>query len=272
MGGNVDRNRHHLVYRIAITSTVLSCLFSTFARGFSPCRDNAHSVCSMYRREGKHMQQRGVTATKIRLLGKRDVDFRKGKVKTVLASTGDNGDADAALFRDLNKRIQELGLNDESGADTNTVEDGEVDEMSSTASATNDDMEYIYVGGERIYLPQRMTSRSNGQRNEMISTVRSDSIADSDNDVTSRRRLLDEARPTIVGSLEALALAVSLFFVATFIVTGGRLLTSASSITTTTTNSQARVILDPDELLRDDFNRDGMAVLYDQQLQQRRQH
>ena len=59
------------------------------------------------------------------------------------------------------------------------------------------------------------------------------------------------------GSLELLALAVSLFFVATVAVEGDRLFASAPAST-----SQTRVTIDPDSVLKEDFERSMSSVQF----------
>ena len=100
-----------------------------------------------------------------------------------------------------------------------------------------------------------------------------ESIKNSFKEATSRRELLREARPGIIGSLEGLALALSLFFVLTVIATGGRLfapfasisdefVSPVSSSSSTTLFPRQRIVLDPDTLLKEDFARDGSSVFY----------
>lgn len=64
-------------------------------------------------------------------------------------------------------------------------------------------------------------------------------------------------------SINLLAVAVSLFFVLTWVASGGRLLTPGTTLSTTT-SSTTRVLIDADELLRQDFervaNRDSLEI------------
>ena len=64
-------------------------------------------------------------------------------------------------------------------------------------------------------------------------------------------------------SINLLAVAVSLFFVLTWVASGGRLLTPGTTLSTTPSSS-TRVLIDADELLRQDFervaNRDSLEL------------
>ena len=85
------------------------------------------------------------------------------------------------------------------------------------------------------------------------------------NAASSRREILEEAKPSIIGSLEGLAIAISLFFVVTVAATGGSLFASninSSSSSMTAAGSSQR--WDPDALLQEDFARDGSPVFYGQ--------
>ena len=129
----------------------------------------------------------------------------------------------------------------------------------------------MYIGGERFYLPSASASSSSSrsapvadQGEQYLEYLPPPSEYDSSNGaVSSRRELIDEARPSIIGSLEGLALAISLFFVVTVAATGGSLYASNANISTGSAVSQ-RVILDPDTLLKEDFARDGSSVFYGQ--------
>ena len=188
------------------------------------------------------------------------------------AKRSDDGDndtddmADSALYKDLQQRIQELGLDGESSDDGvrsggASAPDVEIDE----------EKDYVYIGGERFYLPSASASSSSSrsapvadQGEQYLEYLPPPSEYDSSNGaVSSRREVIDEARPSIIGSLEGLALAISLFFVVTVAATGGSLFASNANISTGSAVSR-RVILDPDTLLKEDFARDGSSVLYGQ--------
>lgn len=183
------------------------------------------------------------------------------------ADNGTDGMTDSALYKDLQQRIQELGLDGESSDDGvrsggALAPDVEIDE----------EKDYVYIGGERFYLPPASASASSSSRSapvadqgeQYLEYLPPPSEYDSSNGaVSSRRELIDEARPSIIGSLEGLALAISLFFVVTVAATGGSLFASNANISTGSAVSQ-RVILDPDTLLKEDFARDGSSVFYGQ--------
>ena len=184
---------------------------------------------------------------------------------------GTDGMTDSALYKDLQQRIQELGLDGESSDDGvrsggALAPDVEIDE----------EKDHVYIGGERFYLPPASASASASASSSSRSAPVADqgeqyleylpppSEYDSSNGaVSSRRELIEKARPSIIGSLEGLALAISLFFVVTVAATGGSLFASNANISTGSAVSQ-RVILDPDTLLKEDFARDGSSVFYGQ--------
>ena len=173
---------------------------------------------------------------------------------------GTDGMTDSALYKDLQQRIQELGLDGESSDDGvrsggALAPDVEIDE----------EKDHVYIGGERFYLPSASASSSSrsapvADQGEQPPPSEYDS---SNGAVSSRRELIEKARPSIIGSLEGLALAISLFFVVTVAATGGSLFASNANISTGSGVSQ-RVILDPDTLLKEDFARDGSSVFYGQ--------
>ena len=176
------------------------------------------------------------------------------------ANGNDAGGMDnSALYTDLRQRIQELGLEGKSGNGTRGGGVLASDEPPYGKGAeVDEDNEYVYIGGERFYLPASAPTPSRSASREYDS---------SNSMVSSRRELIDEARPSIIGSLEGLALAISLFFVLTVAATGGSLFASNANVSTGSSASQ-RVILDPDALLREDFARDGSSVFYGQTFEE----
>ena len=178
------------------------------------------------------------------------------------ANGNDAGGMDnSALYTDLRQRIQELGLD---GKSSNGPRGGGAlasDEPPYGKGAeVDEEKEYVYIGGERFYLPSAPASAPASAPTPPRSASRE---YDSSNSmVSSRRELIDEARPSIIGSLEGLALAISLFFVLTVAATGGSLFASHANVSTGSSASSQRVILDPDALLREDFARDGSSVFY----------
>lgn len=183
-----------------------------------------------------------------------------------------NAMTDSDLYQDLRQRIQELGFDGE-GSDGDARSGGAL----APDVEMDEEKDNVYIGGERFYLPSASASAKS-------SSSRSSSLVDqgkqssnyltlpneydsSDRAVSSRRELIDEARPSIIGSLEGLALAISLFFVVTVAATGGRLFASNANISTGSTVSQ-RVLLDPDTLLKEDFARDGSSVFYGQTFEE----
>jgi len=192
--------------------------------------------------------------------GTREVQLL-AKARNIDASSDDDidGMADSTLYENLRNRIQELGL-DERDAIVKGVE-------------ADEGKEYVYIGGERFYLPppSSSSSPSSSRPASMVDQGKrskgywaSPSGYDPPNTaVSSRRELLDEARPSIIGSLEGLALAISLFFVVTVAASGGSLFASNVNVSTGSMASQ-RVIFDPDTLLKEDFARDGSSIFYGQ--------
>jgi hypothetical protein len=78
---------------------------------------------------------------------------------------------------------------------------------------------------------------------------------DDDDDDDVLKQLLTPPPPFKVGSYEMLSLLVSAFFAATVFLSGGTIFANAPAPT-------ARVILDADELLRQDFARDASSVRF----------
>jgi hypothetical protein len=72
----------------------------------------------------------------------------------------------------------------------------------------------------------------------------------------SMTRQEEEESFPLIGSLEVLALAVSLFFAASVMLTGDALLPAAPP------TSKPLVVIDADALLREDFQREGSSVEY----------
>jgi len=193
-------------------------------------------------------------------------------VSSVFAKTNGDGDmSDESLHEDLRYRIQELGLDGES---SDVGGGGALSGKPVRKGAEADEgKEYVYIGGERFYLPSQASSSSRpasmldqGDRerpSDNFLATTPNGYGDS-NAVSSRRELLEEAKPSIIGSLEALALSISLFFVVTVAATGGSLFASNinSSSSMTATGSSQR--WDPDALLQEDFARDGSSVFYGQ--------
>ena len=195
-------------------------------------------------------------------------------------SSGDDGDddytdgmADSALHKDLQMRVQELGLNGES---THSEDDARSGGALAPDVEIDEEKEYVYIGGERFYMPSASVTSSSSRSAPSVdrgeryleylpppSEYRSSNGA-----VSSRRELIDEARPSIIGSLEGLALAISLFFVVTVAATGGSLFASNANISTGSTVVSHRIILDPDTLLKEDFARDGSSVFYGQTVEE----
>lgn len=242
--------------------------------GFTPCF--APSISSRYHRTTlNHSRSRSTTRRFCSVAG-----ARASPTRTALGSADRDSDgppSDEELSLDLQARVEELGLDVEKvKADTYSSESSnrEID-----FKARDDESEYIYVGGERFYLPSSVrsslptaTSSSRKERDE----PRRQSF-DKVDGVTSRRGLLQEARPGIIGSLEGLALALSLFFILTVVATGGRLFAPFVSISdeavypsssSTTPVPRQRIMLDPDTLLKEDFARDRSSVFYGQALQE----
>lgn len=176
------------------------------------------------------------------------------------ANGNDAGGMDnSALYTDLRQRIQELGLDGKSGNGPRGGGALAADEPPYGKGAeVDEEKEYVYIGGERFYLPSAPASAPTPSRSASREYDSSNSM------VSSRRELIDEARPSIIGSLEGLALAISLFFVLTVAATGGSLFASNANVSTGSSASSQRVILDPDALLRDDFARDGSSIFYGQ--------
>ena len=169
----------------------------------------------------------------------------------------------SALYTELRQRIQELGLDGKSGNGTRGGGFLASDEPPYGKRAeVDEEKEYVYIGGERFYLPSAPASAPTPFRSASREYDSSNSM------VSSRRELIDEARPSIIGSLEGLALAISLFFVLTVAATGGSLFASNANVSTGSSASSQRVILDPDALLREDFARDGSSVFYGQTFEE----
>ena len=198
---------------------------------------------------------------------------------TALGSA-DNADSeglppsDAEISLDLQARIKDLGLGGDDVKAVGTDNDSSTSDTGTQAQARNNEGEFIYTGGERFYLPSSARSSLpttiDSKEGEILPRRQS---VNSFKEATSRRELLREARPGIIGSLEGLALALSLFFVLTVIATGGRLfapfasisdefVSPVSSSSSTTLFPRQRIVLDPDTLLKEDFARDGSSVFY----------
>ena len=199
-------------------------------------------------------------------------------------SSGDDGDndydytdgmADSALHKDLQIRIQELGLDGES---TRSDDDGGARSGGALAPDVeiDEEKEYVYIGGERFYMPSASVTSSSSRSAPSVDRGEQyleylpppSEYRSSNGAVSSRRELIDEARPSIIGSLEGLALAISLFFVVTVAATGGSLFASNANISTGSTVVSHRIILDPDTLLKEDFARDGSSVFYGQTVEE----
>ena len=115
------------------------------------------------------------------------------------------------------------------------------------------------VGGRPLFLAQgdketqdEMLSRLLKQRIAELEMM-DDGNDDDDDDVP--QQLLTPPPPFKVGSYEMLSLLVSAFFAATVFLSGGTIFANAPAPT-------ARVILDADELLRQDFARDASSVRF----------
>jgi len=185
----------------------------------------------------------------------------------------DNDDIsdDSALYEDLRNRIQELGLDGESRPSSASS-----DELARKGAEADEEKEYVYIGGERFYLPPPPPSSSSSSRpasmldqgEQPSNYLTSPNGYDASNAVSSRRELLEEAKPSIIGSLEGLALAISLFFVVTVAATGGSLFASNTNGSIGSSTASQHVILDPDALLKEDFARDGSSVFYGQTFEE----
>ena len=193
-------------------------------------------------------------------------------VSSVFAKTNGDGDmSDESLHEDLRYRIQELGLDGES---SDVGGGGALSGKPVRKGAEADEgKEYVYIGGERFYLPSQASSSSRPasmldqedreRPSDNFLATSPNGYGDS-NAASSRREILEEAKPSIIGSLEALVFSISLFFVVTVAATGGSLFASNinSSSSMTATGSSQR--WDPDALLQEDFARDGSSVFYGQ--------
>ena len=197
------------------------------------------------------------------------------RLKTQLSAKADgDGDiSDESLHEDLRNRIQELGLDGESsGVGGGGALSGKPVRDRKGAEADGE-KEYVYIGGERFYLPSQTSSSSRpastldqGDRerpSDNFLATSPNGYGDSDA-VSSRRELLEEAKPSIIGSLEGLALAISLFFVVTVAATGGSLFASNTNSSSSMTAASSSQRWDPDALLQEDFARDGSSVFYGQ--------
>lgn len=199
------------------------------------------------------------------------------RARTSLLESADNEGSsegppsDAELSLDLQARIKELGLDEANAKMVDTISDSSRTEIDVEAR-DDSESDFIYVGGERFYLPSsaRASRPTAIDSKERYVVPRRESF-NTFEEVTSRRELLQEARPGIIGSLEGLALALSLFFILTIVATGGKLFAPFESVSSssspTTLVPRQRIVLDPDTLLKEDFARDGSSVFYGQAVQ-----
>ena len=186
-------------------------------------------------------------------------------------ANGDGDISEESLYEDLRNRIQALGLDGESsGVGGGGALSGKPVRKGAEA---DEEKEYVYIGGERFYLPSQASSSSRPasmldqedreRPSDNFFATSPNGYGDS-NAVSSRRELLEEAKPSIIGSLEGLALAISLFFVVTVAATGGSLFASNINSSSSITAAGSSQRWDPDALLQEDFARDGSSVFYGQ--------
>ena len=175
-------------------------------------------------------------------------------------ANGDGDISDESLYEELRNRIQALGLDGESsGVGGGGALSGKPVRKGAEA---DEEKEYVYIGGERFYLPSQASSSSRPA--SMLD--QEDRERPSDNFFATSPNgygeLLEEAKPSIIGSLEGLALAISLFFVVTVAATGGSLFASNINSSSSITAAGSSQRWDPDALLQEDFARDGSSVFY----------
>ena len=143
--------------------------------------------------------------------------------------------ADDILSQSLEKRILELDLDGEAGV-VPTVTDGDGD----------DDEYFLQWAFDEAEERRKRQERKELQRQDAAAA---DAAAAAN------------ARPNLVGSLEGLALALGLFFIATYIGTEGGILVPFDSIYEGSSVGRP-VLINAEEVLRQDFLRDESSVFF----------